>query len=241
MDKLAIVTGGTRGIGEAISLEMQNTGYKVIANYANNEEAAKAFEKNTGIKTYKWNVANFSECQDAIKKIEDDWGRTVDILVNNAGITRDGMFHRMDHNQWSEVINTNLTSCFNMSNAVIANMREKNFGRIINMSSINALVGQIGQTNYSAAKAGILGFTKSLAREVAAKGITVNAIAPGYIETDMVTAIKPEIRQSIVAEIPVKRFGTVKEIARAILFLISEDAGYITGETLSINGGHHMA
>jgi len=240
MSRLAIVTGGTRGIGESISLALNEAGYKVVANYTVNNTNAKRFEEKSGIKSYQWDVSDFDSCTDAVKKIEDDFGCSVDILINNAGITRDGMMHKASHKHWNEVINTNLTSCFNMAHATIKQMREKNFGRIISISSINGLAGQIGQTNYSAAKAGILGFTKALARETSSKGITVNAIAPGYIRTEMVGAVHPDVLNEIIKQIPVGRLGEPKEIARAVLFLACEHAGFITGETLSINGGHRM-
>ncbi|AIL65533.1 3-oxoacyl-[acyl-carrier-protein] reductase FabG [Rickettsiales bacterium Ac37b] len=240
MTRLAIVTGGTRGIGKSTAISLQNTGYKVVVNYAQNEETAKNFEAETGIKTYKWNVANFDECKNNIKKIEDEYGASVDVLINNAGITRDGFMHKHNYLDWSEVIQTNLVSCFNMSHAVLTQMREKLFGRIVNLSSINGLTGQIGQTNYSAAKAGVLGFTKALARENAPKNVTVNAIAPGYVKTDMVENIKSNVLDQIVQQIPVGRMGEPHEIARAVLFLVSDDAGFITGETISVNGGHYM-
>lgn len=240
MSRLALVTGGTRGIGAAISIALKQAGYEVVANYATNDEVAKKFSVEHDIKTYKWNVANFDECMNNINKITEDCGRSIEILVNNAGITRDGMLHKANYQDWKDVMVTNLDSCFNLSRAVIGDMREKNFGRIISISSINGQTGQLGQTNYSAAKAGILGFTKALARESAAKGITVNAIAPGYIATEMVAAVSPEIIQKIVDRIPVKRLGKVEEIARSVLFLASDNSGFITGETLSINGGDFM-
>lgn len=240
MARIAVVTGGTRGIGHAISVALKNAGYKVAANYATRDEAAQAFKKETGVEVYKWNVADFDECKAGIEKIEKDLGGNVEILINNAGITRDGAMHKMNPQQWGEVINTNLTSCFNMSRAVIEKMREKNFGRIVNISSINGQMGQFGQTNYSAAKAGVMGFTKALARETAAKGITVNTIAPGYIVTDMTSAVKPEVLEQIIKGIPVGRMGEPEEIARAVMFLVDDKAGFITGETLSLNGGQYM-
>jgi acetoacetyl-CoA reductase len=240
MNRLAVVTGGTRGIGEAISLCLHEAGYQVIANYASNDEAAQAFTNRTGIKSYKWDVGSFEACNDSIKRIEDDFGGAVEILINNAGITRDGFMHKISEAHWDDVINTNLKSCFNMSHVTIKQMRENNFGRIINISSINGLTGQVGQTNYSAAKAGVIGLTKALAKENSTKGITVNAIAPGYINTEMVGAIPENILQNIINQIPVKRLGEPKEIARAVLFLACENAGFITGETLSINGGQLM-
>lgn len=240
MSRLALVTGGTRGIGKSTAIALKNAGYKVAVNYAHNDEAAKNFETETGIKAYKWDVANFEACKNNIKKIEDENNTSIDILVNNAGITRDGFMHKHNYLDWSLVIQTNLVSCFNVAHAVLTPMREKQFGRIVNLSSINGLTGQIGQTNYSAAKAGILGFTKALARENAPKNVTVNAIAPGYVNTDMVEKIKPNVLDQIVQQIPVGRMGEPHEIARAVLFLVSDDAGFITGETISINGGHYM-
>ena len=240
MTRLALVTGGTRGIGEVISTALKAAGYQVAANYASNEEMARKFHKATGIGVYKWDVSDFNACAEGVKQIEKDYGMPVDILVNNAGITRDGMLHKVTPEHWHQVIETNLTSCFNMSHAVIKSMREREFGRIINISSINALSGQVGQTNYSSAKAGILGLTRALARESAAKCITVNAVAPGYIRTDMSKAVPPQIMEQIIAQIPVKRIGEPHEVARCVVFLASDDAGFITGETLSVNGGHHM-
>lgn len=238
--KLAIVTGGTRGIGKAISMMMKQSGYEVIANYAHNDQSAIEFEKETGIVSMKWDVADFSECKRHIKEIEQRYGKPVSILINNAGITKDAMMHKMDSAAWGEVINTNLTSCFNMCHAVINSMREMQFGRIVNISSINGLAGMVGQTNYSAAKAGVMGFTKALAKESASKGITVNAIAPGYIKTDMTDMVPQAVLEKITEQIPVKRLGNPYEIARAVVFLVSDDAGFITGETISINGGHYM-
>jgi len=240
MGRLAVVTGGTRGIGAAISVALKNVGYNVIANYNVNEQAAQEFHKTTGIRIKNWDVANYDQCINSIKNIEDEYGKYVEILVNNAGITRDSMMQKMKSDDWNIVIDTNLTSCFSMCHAVINQMRQNEFGRIINISSINALAGQIGQTNYSAAKAGIIGFSKALAREVASKNITVNVIAPGYIATEMVTKISKEVLDRIISQIPVKRLGKPEEIARAVNFLVSDDAGFITGETISINGGHYM-
>ncbi|MEQ9328141.1 MAG: acetoacetyl-CoA reductase [Rhodospirillales bacterium] len=239
MARVALVTGGTRGIGEAISLALKDAGYKVAASYAGNDEAAKKFTAATGIPAYKFDVGNFDECQAAVAKIESDLG-PVEILVNNAGITRDGTMHRMGHDQWQAVIDTNLGSCFNMSRCVIDGMRERNFGRIVNIGSINGQAGQYGQVNYAAAKSGIHGFTKALAQEGAAKGITVNAIAPGYINTDMVRAVPEPVLEKIVAKIPVGRLGEASEIARGVLFLVADEGGFVTGSTLSINGGQHM-
>lgn len=240
IQRTALVTGGTRGIGHAISVALKNAGYKVAANYAANDEAAAAFKAETGIPVFKFNIADFAACQQGVKEVEAALGAPVDILVNNAGITRDTAMHKMDETKWREVIITDLNSCFYMARAVIEGMRDRSFGRIINISSMNGQLGQFGQTNYSAAKAGILGFSKALARESAGKGITVNTVAPGYIETDMIKGIKPEIMEKIVANIPVGRLGKPEEIARAVLFLAAEDAGFITGETLSVNGGQYM-
>jgi acetoacetyl-CoA reductase len=239
MGRIALVTGGTRGIGEAISLALKQAGFSVVANYHGNDDAANAFHQKTGIPVYKFDVGNFQECQAAVKKIEVEVG-PIDVLINNAGITRDSTIHKMSYEQWNEVIQTNLTSCFNMSRAVIDGMRERIYGRIVNIGSINGQAGQYGQVNYAAAKSGIHGFTKALAQEGAAKGITVNAIAPGYIATEMVRAVPPHILDKIVAKIPVGRLGEASEIARGVVFLASDDAGFITGSTLSINGGQHM-
>jgi len=238
--RLALVTGGTRGIGEAICLRLQSNGYKVVANYAHREDVAEAFSKQTGIKTYKFDVSNYAECEAAVKKIEADAGQPIEVLVNNAGITRDAAMHKMTPENWDAVIATNLTSCFNMSHAVIEGMRERGYGRIVSISSVNGQLGQFGQTNYSAAKAGVIGFTKALARETATKGITVNAVAPGYIATEMVKAVPENVLQKIVAGIPVGRLGEAEEVARCVSFLVSEKAGFITGETLSVNGGQFM-
>jgi acetoacetyl-CoA reductase len=241
MARIALVTGGTRGIGAAISGALKEDGFKVIANYAANDEAAHAFKSETGIEVKKWDVASFEACGEAVKHIENDFG-PVDVLVNNAGITRDAMFHKMTLEQWSAVINTNLNSLFNMCRPVIEGMRARSFGRIINISSINAQKGQMGQSNYAAAKAGEIGFTKSLAQENANKGITVNAICPGYIGTEMVRSVPQEVLEKrILPQIPVGRLGEPKEVARCVAFLASEDAGYITGSTLSVNGGQYMA
>ncbi|NRB11103.1 MAG: 3-oxoacyl-ACP reductase [Rickettsiaceae bacterium] len=239
MTKIAIVTGGIRGIGAATSIALKDAGYLVIANYRKNEELARNFTKEHGIKTMMWNVANLEECYDNVAKIAKEFG-TTSILINNAGITRDSMMHKIEPTMWSEVINTNLSSCFNMCKAVINDMRKQEYGRIVNISSVNALLGQMGQTNYSAAKSGIIGFSKALARESAVKNITVNTIAPGYIATDMMKSVPDNILEGIVNAIPMQRLGQPEEIARAVLFLVSEDAGFITGETLSINGGQHM-
>jgi acetoacetyl-CoA reductase len=238
--RIALVTGGTRGIGAAISIALHKAGYKVAANYGRNDDAALAFKKDTGIDVFKFDIADFNACAAGVKDVEASLGGPVDVLVNNAGITRDTAMHKMDEQKFREVIITNLNSCFYMSRAVIEGMRERKFGRIINISSMNGQLGQFGQTNYSAAKAGIFGFTKALARESAARGITVNAIAPGYVATEMVKAVKPEIMVEIVKQIPVGRIGEPEEIARAVLFLAADEAAFITGETLSINGGQYM-
>jgi acetoacetyl-CoA reductase len=241
MARIALVTGGTRGIGAAISSALKTAGYTVIANYAANDEAAAKFKADTGIEVRKWDVASFDACAEAVKQIESDFG-PVDVLVNNAGITRDTMFHKMTLEQWSAVINTNLNSLFNLCRPVIEGMRARGFGRIISISSINAQKGQMGQSNYSAAKSGEIGFTKALAQENANKGITVNAICPGYIATEMVRAMPPEVvEKRILPLIPVGRLGEPEEVARCVVFLAAEEAGYITGSTLSVNGGQYMA
>ena len=237
MSRVALVTGGTRGIGAAIAVALKQAGYKVAANYAGNEEKAKAFAEETGIPVYKWDVSSYAACAEGIKAVEADLG-PVDVLVNNAGITRDAMFHKMTPEQWGEVIGTNLTGLFNMTHPLWSGMRDRNFGRVINISSINGQKGQMGQANYSAAKAGDLGFTKALAQEGAAKGITVNAICPGYIGTEMVRAIPEKVlNERIIPQIPVGRLGEPEEIARCVVFLASDDAGFITGSTISANGG----
>jgi acetoacetyl-CoA reductase len=240
MARIALVTGGTRGIGHAVSLTLHKAGYKVVATYVSHAEAAKAMAEETSIMIERFDVGDFDACADGVAAIERGLG-PVDILVNNAGITRDAMLHKMTQQQWHEVIATNLSSCFNMCHAVIGGMRERRFGRIVNIASINGQAGQFGQTNYSAAKAGVIGFTKALALESAAKGITVNAIAPGYIATDMVKAVPEDTLQKIVARIPVGRLGEADEVARAALFLVSDEAGFMTGSTLTLNGGQYMA
>ncbi|MBM3555277.1 MAG: acetoacetyl-CoA reductase [Alphaproteobacteria bacterium] len=237
--RVAVVTGGSRGIGAAISIKLKEAGYRVAANYASNDERAKQFATVTGIPVYKWDCGNFDACMQGVAHVVKDIG-PVDVLVNNAGITRDGTMHKMTHRQWQEVIDTNLGSCFNMCRAVVESMRERGFGRIVNIGSINGQAGQYGQVNYAAAKSGIHGFTKALAQEGAGRGITVNAIAPGYVDTDMVAAVPPAVLEKIVAKIPVGRLGKAEEIARGVLFLVADDAGFITGSTLSINGGQHM-
>ncbi len=240
MSRIAVVTGGTRGIGEAICLGLQGAGRTVAATYAGNDEAARAFTERTGIRAFKFDVADFEACRRGVKEIEAALGGPVEVLVNNAGITRDGVMHRMSFEQWDAVIQTNLGSCFNMCRSVIDGMRERGFGRIVNIGSVNGQAGQYGQVNYAAAKSGIHGFTKALAQEGAAKGITVNAIAPGYIDTDMVRAVPPPVLEKIVARIPVGRLGKAEEIARGVVFLTADDAGFVTGSTLSINGGQHI-
>jgi acetoacetyl-CoA reductase len=239
MARVAIVTGGTRGIGEAISIALHKLGMKVAANYAGNEERARAFSDRTGIAAYKWDVSDFDACQEGACKIEADLG-PVDVLVNNAGITRDTTIRKMSAQQWQDVIDTNLGGCFNMAKAVFDGMTGRKYGRVVNIGSINGQAGQYGQVNYAAAKSGIHGFTKALAQEGARFGVTVNAIAPGYIDTDMVAAVPEDVLAKIVARIPVGRLGKAEEIARAVAFLVDENAGFITGSTLSINGGQHM-
>ena len=239
MARVAVVTGGTRGIGEAISVGLKNAGYTVAANYAGNEERARAFTSRTGINSYKWDVADFDACVAGVKLIESELG-PVEIIVNNAGITRDGTMKKMSRTAWDEVMDTNLGGCYNMCKAAWDGMNERKFGRIVNIGSINGQAGQYGQVNYAAAKSGIHGFTKALGQEGAAKGITVNAIAPGYIDTDMVAAVPAEVLAKIVARIPVGRLGQASEIARGVLFLVADEGGFITGSTLSINGGQHM-
>ncbi|MHC0054205.1 acetoacetyl-CoA reductase [Actibacterium sp. D379-3] len=236
MAKVALVTGGTRGIGAAISVALKNAGYSVAANFAGNEEAAAKFTEETGIPTYKWSVAEYDACAAGIAKVEEELG-PVEVLVNNAGITRDAMFHRMTPQQWKEVIDTNLSGVFNMTHPIWPGMRERKFGRVITISSINGQKGQAGQANYSASKAGDLGLTKALAQEGARAGITVNAICPGYIGTDMVMAVPEKVRDAIIAQIPIGRLGEPEEIARCVVFLASDDAGFITGSTLTANGG----
>ena len=239
MARVAVVTGGTRGIGEAISLALRDQGVTIAANYAGNDEKARAFTERTGIKAYKWNVSDYDACVAGIRQVESELG-PVEVLVNNAGITRDGTMKRMSREAWDEVIDVNLGGCFNMAKAVWDGMNARKFGRIVNIGSINGQAGQYGQVNYAAAKSGIHGFTKALAQEGARTGITVNAIAPGYIDTEMVAAVPEDVLAKIVARIPVGRLGRADEIARGVTFLCGEDAGFITGSTLSINGGQHM-
>jgi acetoacetyl-CoA reductase len=240
MARVALVTGGTRGIGASISKALKAAGYKVAASYAGNDQAAEKFKAEAGIPVYKWDVSSFDACAAGVKQVEADLG-PVDVLVNNAGITRDGAFHKMTLEQWNAVINTNLGSLFNMTRQVIEGMRARKFGRVINISSINGQKGQFGQVNYSAAKAGDIGFTKALALETARGGITVNAICPGYINTEMVQAVpKDVLEKSILPLIPISRLGEPEEIARAVVFLAADEAGAITGSTLTINGGQYM-
>lgn len=240
MARVAVVSGGTRGIGAAISKALNAAGYKVAANYAGNDEAAAKFKAETGIPVYKWDVSSYKACAEGLKQVADEVG-PIDILVNNAGVTRDTMFHKMTPEQWYDVININLNSLFNMTRPVIDGMRERGFGRIVNISSINGQKGQIGQTNYTASKAGDIGFTKSLAQENASKGITVNAVCPGYIATDMVKAVPTEVlEKSVLPLIPVRRLGEPEEVARCVLFLVADDSSFITGSTLTVNGGQYM-
>jgi acetoacetyl-CoA reductase len=241
MARVAVVTGGTRGIGAAVSKALHDAGYKVAATYHGNDEAAAKFKAETGVHVYKWDVSDYEACAAGLEQVGKDLG-PVDVLVNNAGITRDAMLHKMKPEQWYAVVNTNLNSLFNMCRPVIEGMRERSFGRIINISSINGQKGQMGQTNYSAAKAGDIGFTKALAQENASKGVTVNAICPGYIATEMVMAVpKDVLEKSILPMIPARRLGQPEEIARCVVFLASDDAGFITGSTLTANGGQYMS
>ena len=240
MSRVAFVTGGTRGIGRAISARLRAAGYKVAAGYAGNEVAAKAAADELGLFVVKGNVSSFKDCAAAVKTVEEEFG-PADVLVNNAGITRDAMLHKMTEEQWNDVIHVNLASIFNMTRNVIEGMRERSYGRIVNISSINGQKGQMGQTNYSAAKAGMIGFTKALALENAKKGVTVNTIAPGYIDTEMVSAVPKQVLDQIIAGIPVGRLGMADEIARCVAFLAAEDSGFITGATLSVNGGQYIS
>jgi len=239
MAQVAIVTGGTRGIGAAISSSLIESGFIVAASYGGDHDSAKAFSERSGASVYQWDVADFEACADGVARAEQDLG-PIAVLINNAGITRDGTLQKMTPERWQQVIQTNLSSCFNMCHAVIGGMREREYGRIVNIGSINGQAGQYGQVNYAAAKSGIHGFTKALAQEAARSGITVNAIAPGYIETSMVAKVPERVLEKIVAGIPVGRLGQPEEIARAVDFLVSPEAGFITGSTLSINGGQHM-
>ena len=241
MPRVALVTGGTRGIGAAICRALKAAGYTVAANYGGNDEAAQKFKAETGIGVFKWDVSSFDACAAGIKQVESELG-PIEVLINNAGITRDATLHRMKHEQWTAVINTNLGSLFNMCRNVIEGMRERKFGRIVNISSINGQKGQLGQTNYSAAKAGEIGFTKALAQESARVGITVNVICPGYINTEMVQAVPKEVvEKNILPQIPVNRLGEPEEIARAVVFLAADEAGFVTGSTLTVNGGQYHA
>jgi acetoacetyl-CoA reductase len=239
MGRVAVVTGGTRGIGEAICIDLKKAGYNVAATYAGNDASAKAFTEITGIPNFKFDVADFEACKNGIAEIENSLG-PVEVLVNNAGITRDTTMHKMTPEQWQQVIETNLTSCFNMCRCVIDGMRDRGFGRIVNIGSVNGRAGQYGQVNYAAAKSGIHGFTKALALEGASRNITVNAVAPGYVLTDMVRAVPEKVIEKIVARIPVGRLGNPEDISRAVMFLVADDAGFVTGSTLDINGGQHM-
>ncbi|WP_397588869.1 acetoacetyl-CoA reductase [Sandarakinorhabdus limnophila] len=239
MARVAVVTGGTRGIGAAISIALRDKGFTVAANYGGSDDKARAFTEKTGIKSYKWNVADHEACLQGCAAVAAELG-PIDVVVNNAGITRDGTLMKMSWEAWDEVIRVNLGGCFNMAKATFVGMKERGFGRFVQIGSINGQAGQYGQVNYAAAKSGIHGFTKALAQEGAKFGITANAIAPGYIDTDMVSAVPPEVLARIVAKIPVGRLGQASEIARAVAFLVSEDAGFITGSTMSVNGGQHM-
>jgi acetoacetyl-CoA reductase len=239
MARVAIVTGGTRGIGEAICRALQETGYTVVANYGGNDVRAKEFTAATGIPAYRWDVGDHQACIDGCAKVAAEVG-PIDVLVNNAGVTRDAVLHKMSFDDWNEVMRINLGGCFNMAKATFPGMRERGWGRIVNIGSINGQAGQYGQVNYAAAKSGIHGFTKALAQEGAKFGVTVNAIAPGYIDTDMVAAVPPPVLEKIVAKIPVGRLGQASEIARGVVFFASEQGGFATGSTMSINGGQHM-
>ena len=239
MARVAIVTGGTRGIGQAICMRLHKQGHLVIANYGGNEEKARAFTQATGIPSYRWDVGDHEACIHNCNDIAAEHG-PIDIVINNAGVTRDGVLHKMTFDDWNEVMRINLGGCFNMAKATFPGMRERGWGRIVNIGSINGQSGQYGQVNYAAAKSGIHGFTKALAQEGAKYGVTVNAIAPGYIDTDMVAAVPPPVLEKIVAKIPVGRLGQAEEIARGVAFLTSENGGFVTGSTMSINGGQHM-
>lgn len=240
MKRLALVTGGTRGIGGAISQKLKDAGYSVVAVYREGTKSAEAFQKRTKIPSYQWDVSSFEACEQGVSQVMKEHG-PIDVLVNNAGITRDGVLHKMEYMNWVDVIQTNLTSCFNMCRQVIDPMRKRGFGRIINISSINGQKGQFGQTNYSAAKAGIIGLTKALAQESASKGITVNAIAPGYIKTEMLQQMPGTILAEITDQIPMGRLGNPEEVARVVVFLASQEAGFMTGTTLTLNGGQYLA
>jgi acetoacetyl-CoA reductase len=239
MARVALVTGGTRGIGSEISRALQKAGRTVVASYLGNDQAAEQFLQETGIRTYKFDASKFDECQEGVRKIKEEVG-AIEILVNNAGITRDSTLQKMDRDMWDAVMDTNLGSCFNLCKLLFPEMREKHFGRIVNIGSVNGQAGQYGQVNYAAAKSGIHGFTKALAQEGARFGITVNAVAPGYVDTDMVRSVPPDVLQKIIARIPVGRLGTPEDIARGVVFLTADESTFITGSTLSINGGQHM-
>ena len=239
MSRVAVVTGGTRGIGHAISIELKNRGYSIAAIYGGNDEAARKFQAETGIPIFKWDVGDYDACAAGLKQVEAQLG-PISVIVNNAGITRDAMLHRMTPQQWKDVIRVDLDSVFNMVQPVINGMRDRGFGRIINISSMNGQKGQIGQSNYSAAKAGVIGYTKALAQENARKGITVNCVAPGYIDTEMVLAVPEKVLESIIAQIPVGRLGKAEEIAKCVAYLASDDAGFITGATIAANGGQFV-
>lgn len=239
MARVALVTGGTRGIGEAISMALNDAGYKVAANYGGNDQAAQEFTARTGIPAYKFDVGDYDAVAAGIAKIQEEVG-PIDILVNNAGITRDGVLAKMTFEKWNKVLQTNLSSCFNTCHAVVGGMRDRGFGRIVNIGSLNGQAGQYGQVNYAAAKSGIHGFTKALALELASKHVTVNAVAPGYVETEMVMAVPQPVLEKIIRKIPMGRLGKPQDIARTVVFLVADDADFITGSTLSINGGHHM-
>ena len=238
-NRVVVVTGGTRGIGEGISVALSDAGYKVAANYFGNHDRANQFKERTGIPVYAFDVGDFEKCRAGVEQITNDLGE-IDVLVNNAGVTRDRLLHKMDFEQWDTVLQTNLSSCFNMSRCVFPGMRDRGFGRIVNIASINGQAGQFGQVNYSASKSGIFGFTKALAKEGARYNITVNAIAPGYVDTDMVRAVPPKVLDRIIAAIPVGRLGRAEDIARGVMFLVNEDASFVTGSTIDINGGQHM-
>ena len=240
MGRVAVVTGGSRGIGARVAVELKEAGHKVASTYAGNEERAREFTEETGIPAYKFDVGSFAECEKGFAQIAEDLGGPVEILINNAGITRDGVLHRMTPEQWQDVIQTNLSGCFNACRAVIEGMRESGFGRIVNVGSVNGQAGQYGQVNYAAAKSGIHGFTKALAQEGARHHITVNAIAPGYVDTDMVRAVPEKVLEKIISRIPAGRLGRAHDIARGVMFLVADEADFITGSTLSINGGQHM-
>jgi len=239
-NKLALVTGGTTGIGAAICIALKAAGYNVAANYIDDDEQAHEFAKKEGVTVYKWDVSDFDQCVEGIKNVRSEFGHHIEVLVNNAGITRDHMLHKMKRSDWDAVMAVDLGACFNMCHAVIMAMREKTFGRIINISSINAELGQIGQTNYSAAKAGLIGFTRSLARESAVKNITVNAVAPGYTDTSMVKTMPKNVLKNMIKQVPMGRLAQPEEIARVVAFLAADESGFITGQTISVNGGHYM-